>query len=246
MKISYNEILTVTQKIFEGAGYSPGHYADAAEMIGWLALHGIGEWESIIEELGGNELNAPDTLSNRALYEDDASIILDGLGDSALFCGTLATEFAYLKAVEQPIGTAKLQQCRHPLTLLASLSRYAQRGINSLTHWHQSDQYFLVHFVADQPIPTIYNSISEQDDGSDILTDVTILFSSMVDFSILDENATLCYVADQLRQQRIEQLEAGIEIDELLWQKLQKQSKRILVEATEGSRQRGAGEDAII
>jgi len=251
MKISYNEILTLSQKAFEGAGCGPGQYQDAAEMISWLALHGLGAWTSIYDDLRIGFFNAnPSEIPIPQLYEDDTVIMLDSRQSSSLFSGPSATDFAYLAAMEKGDGAVSLKNCQHPMLLLAFLSRYAQRGMHSLTQWQEQDHTRSVVFVADQPLPTIYRANSERLDKNDnvsgeLYTDVMIRFSSRSPFSA-PSDAEIHYSPTQLQEQRTEHLEQGIEIDERLWAQLQHLAKRVLVEATEESRQRGAGEGSEI
>jgi len=251
MKISYNEILTLSQKIFEGAGCSPGQYQDAAEMISWLALQGIKDWVAICNHLDENFLkNELAKELAHLLYEDDTTITLDGQQKSCLFCGTPATDFAYLRAIEKDDSAVHLRMCQHPMLLLASLSGYAQRGMHSLTQWRESDQVNTALFVAKQPLPTFYqgmvkkNALSSHNSIAPY-TDVTILYSSHNAF-LIPPDSEIIYSPKQLQQQRADHLEQGIEIDVGLWQRLNGLAKAVLVEATEESRQRGAGEDAAI
>lgn len=251
MKVSHNELTGLCRRAFEGLGFHAGDHEDAADMVVWLEQHGLGGVDALrrgLDYLADNSLLAMDRA-----FEDPSLAVIDAAGNSVLVCGSTAADLAYAKARRKGLSVVKVRDCYNRILMLGYLARCARRGMNLMAFWRNSEDPKVVEQVvsirAYEEYPTLL--LYEIEDPDDTLTrnrSVTLIASPH--FSMLQalypdpEEATLLQVLgpEDFRRQSTHVLDHGMEVDEDLWRRLKDLSALTLVEATEDSRARGAGE----
>jgi len=248
--VSHNEIVMFCRKALEGLGVSVGEMEDAAEAIGWLALHGIDAIVPFYQLL----TERPQISSLQSI---DAATF-DGVGNSCLFIGPTPLDIGYAQAIAQQQTTLKIKQCRHPLFLLAYMIRCARRGVNLAARWYEPTLHLrtIVTIDAGASFPTISQYLADGEKEpllipSREVVDLTLSFAANSPLVAADLRAPRqqkelmeTYSPAHFAAQRRHHIESGIWVDAATWAAVQEIGKLVLVEATEKSRQRGAGEAA--
>jgi LDH2 family malate/lactate/ureidoglycolate dehydrogenase len=243
MRVSLNEIQVVCRKAFEGIGFAPGDCDDAAEMIAWLQLHGLDGIGTLNKALLFLETETDRPFNT--CYEDAAQLTLDAHGQSVLRCAAQAVELGIGKALRTGSASVRIRHCHNRLLLLGYLARCTDQGLNYCVHWRDAQQQWLATFGAGQSSPSLQVHTSVQPDQSDEQS-INVLISRH--FQLLpapneqatapDLNLDWQLLADTATRQR----STGLEVNANVWAALKKLGERVLVESTEESRRRGAGE----
>jgi len=254
MKVSHNELTGLCRRAFEGLGFHAGDHEDAADMVVWLEQHGLGGVDSLRRGLG--HLASNDRSAMARAFEDTSLAVINAADNSVLVCGSLAADLVYAKARRKGLAVVKLQNCYNRILMLGYLARCARRGMNLLAFWRNSENPKVVEQVvsirAYEEYPTLL--LYEVEDPDDTFTrnrSVTLIASPH--FSMLQalypdpEEATLLQVLgpDDFQRQSRHVLDHGMEVDDALWQRLKDLSALTLVESSEDSRARGAGEGSV-
>lgn len=253
MRVSHNELSGLCRRAFEGLGFPPGDHEDAADMVVWLEQHGLGGVDAMRQGL--NRLTTePRRAMNRA-FEDSSIGIIDGAGNSVMLCGSLAADLVYAKARRKGLAVVKIQDCYNRRLMLGYLGRCARRGMSLMAFWRNSEDPVVIEQVvsirAYDEYPTML--LYQIDDHDETLTrnrSVTLMASPH--FSMLQalhpdpDEATLLKVVrpEELERQSHLAFEQGLDVDDEVWWQLKGLAGRTLVEASEESRARGAGEQA--
>lgn len=253
MKVSRNELTGLCRRAFEGLGFHAGDHEDAADMVVWLEQHGLGGVDALRRGLK-YLIDRPHSPIIRD-FEDSSLAVLDGAGNSVLACGSLAADLAYAKARQKGLAVVKLGNCYNRRLMLGYLPRCARRGMNLIAFWRDREEPVVVEQVvsirAYEAYPTLL--LYQVEDPEEVHTpnrSVTLIGSPH--FSMLQrlypdpEEATLLEVLhpEDFEHESRHVFDHGMEVDEELWQWLRDLSARTLVESTEESRTRGAGEAA--
>ena len=249
--VSHNEIVMFCRKALEGLGVSVGELEDAADAVGWLALHGIDGITPFHQLLTDLPPNATPLLptDNR---------LFDGGGQSALFLGPAVLDYGFVQAISQHQTTLTVEKCRHPLSLIAYIIRCAKRGVSLAAQWHepalQRETTITVDAESSFPTVTQYFPKGEKEPSlicSDEVVDLTLSFTTNHSLASADlvvpqgqYGAMKVYSPAHFEAQWRHHTEEGILVDAAPWAAVQEIGKLVLVEATEESRQRGAGEAA--
>ncbi|MEM7537839.1 MAG: DUF3726 domain-containing protein [Chloroflexota bacterium] len=260
MKVSYNEITVLCQKVYEGLGFDVAVYEDAGELVSWLALHGLDGlslFEASTQQASTQQATTQQATTQQATtqqattqpmlaHESECVLVFDLQQTSSLVAGILPLELGYAKSKTNKLTMMHLQRCTQPLLLLGALVRFAKRGIHVFAHWHDEapngGSECVVSVIAGESYPTLHEHIKEGNPSA-----MTIIFST--DFGLLPtmpahSEKERIHSPDWFQQQANEHMEQGITVDTERWLRLQALAANVLVEATEASRQRGAGEDA--
>ncbi len=254
MKVSHNELTGLCRRAFEGLGFHAGDHEDAADMVVWLEQHGLGGVDAL--RRGMDHLATTDRSAMSRPFEDTSLAVIDGAGNSVLVVGSLAADLAYAKARRKGLSVVKVQNCYNRILMLGYLARCARRGMNLLAFWRNSEDPVVVEQVvsirAYEEYPTLL--LYEVEDPDDNLTrnrSVTLVasphFSMLQSLHPNPDEANLLQVLDpeDFQRQSRRVLDEGMEVDEDLWARLKDLSALTLVEATEASRLRGAGEGGV-
>lgn len=249
MKVSHSELNALIKRAFEGIGYGPGDYEDAAQMVVWLESHGLGGLNELQRGLPYLTKRActPVTLA----YEEASLSVIDGGGNSVLSCGALAVDMAYTKARRFGYGMVQLRNCHNRKLIVERLVNCSLRGMSCVVHWQNGSNPLIEHYVSmvdgDSGPTYRQDSIGDCQVGDrqtlNIVCSTNInlckqLLSHQIELqskgttTVTSEDQTACHAAS---------LENGIEMNKTLLVSLEALLEKILVESTEQSR-KGAGE----
>ena len=234
MRVSLNEIQVICRKAFEGLGFAAGDCADAAEMIARLQLQGLDGIGALKKALAylHDEVDRPiDTC-----YEDAAQLTLDAHGQSVLRCAAQAVELGVSKALRGGSALIRIRHCHNRILLLGYLARCAAEALNFCVYWRDARQELVATFSAGQncPILRVYDLPQPaQSDEQSINVLISRHFMLLPRLSAEDAVPT------------VHPQPAGeLMVDDEVWAQLKKLGERVLVESTEESRRRGAGESS--
>lgn len=251
MKVSHNELTGLCRRAFEGLGFPAGEHEDAADMVVWLEQHGLHGVDALRRGLDRLAGAGEARLAKR--FEDPSIAVIDGGGSSVLVTGSLAVDLVYAKARRKGLAVVRIQDCHDRRLMLGHLARCARRGMNLLAFWRNSEDPVVVEQVVsiraweDFPALLLYR-IDDRDEHLARNRSVTLVASPH--FAMLQslhpdpEETTLLQALTpaDFEQESRAVWERGMEVDEGVWSRLKQLAARTLVEATEESRRRGAGE----
>jgi hypothetical protein len=244
MKRTLNEVYRLCQKACEGVGTPAGLDMEAGQNTAWLLARELPALEDLaaaLEQLG----NAADDRACR--FDDDVpaatSVDLDANGKAGALIAPALVDLLVASADEWK-ARLSVKTLSAPLYLLPAAVRYVNDGFSFCFELNRSDDGRFM-LIVDKSGASIFGS-----DGADVggLTnnaefdvvascapETDTWSSQTLQFATLISNDTLG--AAEARS-----LAEGVEvIDPESWQPLQAYAARVLVPATEASRQHGAG-----
>lgn len=248
MKVSFNELQGMGRKAFIGIGFDEGDAIDAAEMVAWMEVHGLGGVAALkkgLDYLTTENLTETPTL----IYQDADFSVLDAHNHSILGNASLALELGYARARSRGLSITKIRHCHNRVLVIGYLSRLARRGMNVTAFWRNAHEPLIeqvVGFKAGHPVPEICAySLEDAPDDTEKNDGITLIMTNHVDLlpslrSDYDLTNLMRQTEEDLECQRDRALVDGLDVDDQLWQTLKSLADRLLVEATDASR-RGAG-----
>lgn len=253
MKVSHNELAGLCRHAFQGLGFPAGDHEDAADMVVWLEQHGLDGIETL--RGGLDHIHSRDDHSLSRIFEDSSLAVINAHGNSILTCGSLAADLVYTRARRKGLAVVKVQECHNRKLMLGYLARCARRGMSMMAFWRNSqaplvtEQVVSIRAWEEYPTLLLYQ-VEDRDDRLTRNHSVTLIASPH--FAMLQslhpgpEEATLLQVLgpEDFEQQSRRVWSEGLEVDEELWARLKALADRMLVEESEESRRRGAGEGA--
>jgi len=253
MKVSHNELTGLCRRAFEGLGFPAGETDDAADMVVWLEQHGLRGVDTLWRGLDHLASRPAAPLARE--FEDSSVAVIDGGGSSVLQSGSLAADLVYAKARRKGLAVVKIRNCYNRRLMLGYLARCARRGMSLMSFWRDRDAPDVIEQVvslrAYEDFPTLLRyRIEDRDDTLTRNRSVTLIASPH--FAMLQslhpdpEEATLLesVTPEDFAAQSQRVWQEGLEVDEAVWARLKELSGHTLVEPSEISRRRGAGEDA--
>ncbi|KAB0491178.1 DUF3726 domain-containing protein [Pseudomonas vancouverensis] len=236
MRVSFNEIQVICRKAFEGLGFAAGDCDDAAEMIARLqrqGLDGIGALKKALAFLH-DEIDRPiDTC-----YEDATQLTLDAHGQSVLRCAAQAVELGVSKALRGGSALIRIRHCHNRILLLGYLARCAGQGLNFCVYWRDARQELVATLSAGQAGPSLrVYDLPQPAQGDEQSVNVLISqhFALLPRLTAEDATAALVHPSSVVSE---------LQVDDEAWARLKKLGEQVLVESTEESRRRGAGESS--
>jgi len=253
VKVSHNELSGLCRRAFEGLGFPAGDHEDAADMVVWLEQHGLGGIEALQAGLAHIDTHGARSLTRT--FEDSSLAVIDADGNSVLLCGSLAADLVYARARRKGLAVVKVHNCFNRKLMLGYLARCARRGMSMMAFWRNSqapvavEQVVSIRAYEEYPTLLLYQ-VEDRDERLTKNHSVTLIASPH--FAMLQslhpdpEEATLLQVLgpEDFEQQSRRVWSEGLEVEDAVWKQLKELSNRTLVEETEESRRRGAGEDA--
>ncbi|MDB5994690.1 MAG: lactate dehydrogenase [Pseudomonas sp.] len=241
MRVSLNEIQVICRKAFEGIGFAPGDCDDAAEMIAWLQLQGLDGIGALKKALAflHDEVDRP----IETCYEDAAQLTLDAHGQSVLRCAAQAVELGVGKALRSGSALIRIRHCHNRILLLGYLARCAEQGLNFCVYWRDARQEMVATLSAGQTSPSLRVQAlpdTARSDEQSINVLISRHFTLLPRLSAEGVEPDLAVVQPSLARK----LAGGLEVDDEAWARLKKLGEQVLVESTEESRRRGAGESS--
>ncbi|MBT8764934.1 DUF3726 domain-containing protein [Metapseudomonas boanensis] len=245
MLISANELNALLKRVFEGMGYTPGHYEDAAALVSWLQLHredGLGELERALDLVADRE-RPPAEL----VVEGPATLIAECHGRSALNCLPALLELACVQALEQGSIGLEVHHCHNRKFILKVLADCARQGLWARAQWdngHDPVRRHLARIDAGAAYPTYQEYRLPEHAPQEKRQSLTLLLGtpahSQPAVEIEDAREERCITPADFALAREQALENGTEISPALWQRLNRLAEAVLVESSERSRS-GAG-----
>lgn len=231
-------------------GFSEGAAEDAADMLAWMESYDLKGLEALNLGLDYMLADNPETIPG-VLYQDADLAVIDGHGQSVLRSSSLALELGYAKARARGLSVIKIRHCRQRQLMLGYLARLAGRGINVTAFWRNEQRPLteqVVGFLANSAVPEIrVYSVTDVPDENEPNNAVTLVMANHVNLLPAMRSE---YTYDLLARHDESDLLAsharvsanGVEVDDLMWSRLQALASRLLVETSDASR-RGAGPD---
>ncbi|MDH4654746.1 DUF3726 domain-containing protein [Pseudomonas sp. JS3066] len=245
MLISANELTSLLKRVFEGMGYTPGHYEDAAALVGWLQLHGedgLGELERALELVADRDRAATELVT-----DEPGSLNADCHGRSALNCLPALLELACVQAVEQPAFRVEVQNCHNRKFVLKLLADCAQRGLWAQASWdngHSPVQRHLAWIEAGASHPSYLTCTLSEHSPQATRQSLSLMLGTAAQpqpvGEVVAKRSERFVSPDNFALAREQALENGMEISPALWQRLNSLAEAVLVESSERSRG-GAG-----
>lgn len=251
MHVSLNEFTLTCRRALDGLGFPPGEFEDAADMVVWLEQHGLGGARllgEILPRLAGEQWPA---LAR--VHDDGGCVVMAMDHGSLLHGGSLAADLACTRALETGLGIVRLRGCRDRSFILGYLARCARRGHHIAAFWCTGEPRRAIQNVgvalADERLPVFRrfraDGGGEQEADTDTLTlmatrDFAMLPAAPADHSAIELLEMVTAEEFDARSRRA--WDQGVDVDRWVWQELKSLADRKLVEATDASRARGAGE----
>ncbi|HCG95521.1 MAG TPA: DUF3726 domain-containing protein [Halieaceae bacterium] len=248
MKVSFNELQSLSWKAFIGLGFSDGQASDAADMLCWMESFGLDGVKTLKDALEQYSLEHPYSPPD-ILYKDTDVTVLDAHNASVLACSHLPLELAFTQARARGFSVLKIRHCRQRQLVMGYLARLANRGINVTAFWRNSQTPLteqVVGFRASSSVPSIrIYAVSELPDENKDNTDITVVMANHVDLlptmrSEYEYDLLARHDESDLLEVRSKTEREGIAVDASLWEQLQGLAKLTLVASTSSSRL-GAG-----
>ena len=235
MIISHNEIVVACLKAFEALGMPKGQREDAAESIGWLALHGLPFEQDLKMALAHIQ---PDVLSAEPITQSEAASSWDANGASALAIFPNLADYAVVRAQSAGEHQLLVSNCVDIALMWPYLEKLVD-GENHLTcRWSTTEGLeMLVDFSHDD------GRLYQLHNQSNLSPNQVELFAGNKQNkkSELLGEVMRVETSQDWADQKLKQTQDGIRIGAELWQNLMALGKGILVESTAESERRGAG-----
>ena len=248
MKVSFNELQSLSWKAFIGLGFSDGQASDAADMLCWMESFGLDGVKTLKDALEQYSLEHPYSPPD-ILYKDTDVTVLDAHNASVLACSHLPLELAFTQARARGFSVLKIRHCRQRQLVMGYLARLANRGMNVTAFWRNSQTPLteqVVGFRASSSVPSIrIYAVSELPDENKDNTGITVVMANHVDLlptmrSEYEYDLLARHDESDLLEVRSKTEREGIAVDASLWEQLQRLAKLTLVASTSSSRL-GAG-----
>jgi Protein of unknown function (DUF3726). len=229
IKLSQNELLALLTRTFEALFGHERDYYDMAKTVLWLECHGHHGVEQMISALPVLE---HDNLAKPALSELSSNhIVIDGSGRSLICLSQTICDLVMAGAAENRRSRADIINVSDSKPLLGVLNCAATQGFSAIAICREQ----LAIITADVAYPTVYKN-----NGIDSLS----LICAQTDEKLSDYFSQTPDVLVDVSTQKdafVSSLEHGLNIKRVDYNALTMIANRVLVEATEASRQ-GAGE----
>ena len=229
--VSHNEVVVACQKAFEALGFDQGHWEDAGDAIGWLAVHGLPLPADFINRLDSME---PAEELPEMINKEPGKPVWEANLASAISYFPILADYASVHANRFQSCQMLITNCRDIDIIWPYAIKVHQRGFHVSVRWkldHQTEQVVefgsqtqLYHQKGDLTLGVVELEVSKNLE----INSISKQKSNLIDDAGLHQNFNY-------------HTEHGIDIDDGLWEKLNEIGKGILVEATEESEKRGAG-----
>ena len=241
MKVSYTELNDILLKVFEGLQFSRGDYEDLARAICWLEFR---DYPILEKSLRVAQL--PQIKQPRISFEDSHSATISVEKCIGFMASALALNLAYVKskALEGTAVEVSLLNPTLPTLLIPNLSLISQRGYAAQLVWHEERE--CIYQVKIEPMALHPQLTTYMGEDLPINWAVHIEVGKALNhysppLGILDVQLT---TPDELQDRFNQKIINGLELDDSMWDKLKQLAQNVLVESSDESRNRGAGEDA--
>jgi len=239
MKVSRNEMNAALMRAYEGAGYAIGDYEEAAEMITWSEMCGLGGFAAAEFPLQAPQADQLPRLD----YERNGIAVIDAGSSDVCQYGSLAAQLACSLASREGQASVHLVNCRNAKLILSRLAKIAAKGYFLVAYWNQDGVQYGASFDGAAAYPDFWESTSPVHSGTTAQSSVTILCSPRA--GVLSngfqqagsgfENELQLTPATIVAGHYDRALNNGISVDPEQWAALNKAAWPILVSATQQS-----------
>lgn len=248
MKVSFNELQGLSRKAFIGIGFDDGDASDAADMVAWMEIHGLDGIGALKKGLNFL-LNEDKSQAPKLIYQDADLCVVDAQKKTVLGHASLAIELGYAKCRARGLSVTKIRHCHNRMLIVGYLSRIARRDMSVTAFWRNSHEpltEIIVSFKSGEAEPEIcMYSLPATPDDTEPNDGITLVMVNHV--NLLPDlkpdaplNDLFLQHRDAMADWQERSLVDGIEVDSDLWERLQLLATKMLVEASDDSRQ-GAG-----
>lgn len=169
MRVSRNEMTAALSRAYEGAGHHIGDYEDAAQLVTWSHMCGLGGFDRIplppVAPKGG--------ATPRLVFENDDIAVIDAGGADICEHGSLAAHLASSKAEKTGFAIVELANCRFPDLILRYLSMVAQNRVYISAYWTDQSGSHGASFESGASFPHYWRT--ERADRAKEISTVTII-----------------------------------------------------------------------
>ena len=239
MKVSRNELRTALMRAYEGAAYAIGDYEEAAELITWSEMCGLG---------GLAEANFPPAAAQsdhlpRIDYEANGIAVIDAGATDVCQYGSLAANLASTLAIQEGLASVHLTDCTNPKLILGALAKIAGKGFYLSAYWQHNGNRYGASFDGGSEYPEYWviaaddNSVTTGQSSITILcTQQAGLLANIIRKPVINPNREIIMTsADALAMQYDSSLNQGIEVDPDQWAALNQAAWPILVPTSQHS-----------
>jgi LDH2 family malate/lactate/ureidoglycolate dehydrogenase len=166
---------------------------------------------------------------------------LDGAWQSSLLSSRLAADLAYVKAKKNGISAVEVTNSRGFVWLVQNTVQIAKRGMECSVSWSDEHGDYFAIMKPDMGQPLISRKSSASNEEK---TSFMIICAEPGSLSFNVSEKTVILQPDVIEERWHSAMKNGQEVDNMIWNKLAQVASRVLVEATELSRLKGAGEMA--
>ncbi len=230
MLVSENELQEIIWRAFRGFGWPRAESKDIADAIVWLEMHDLDGMQCLQHCIENRERYAFGAVAPAS--ETDSQLTLDADNSLVLLAGDMALNLAIGKSIEtgQP---STIFQTHAPVGKLA-LAHLDQSAVeveamirgNDTTYFYTQDRSIIEATVQGEAALTVFVGHET---------------------SQLPAHAATTAITQAQRVNTYHRnLDTGLAIDDALWTQLETLAIASMVEATDESRARGAGENAVI
>ncbi len=238
MIISHNEIVVACLKAFEALELPLGQREDAAEAIGWLALHGLPFEDQLATALHSFQ---PKSVFANPISQSGQESVWDAQGGSALHIFPNLADYAAAQARVHNSHTLSVRNLTDFGVMWPYITKIQQRQQWVKLIWKNgADADMVAVGLPDSPLPKVSWLMG---DGAE--RDVQLIVAQP-GFGLGEDDNEIGQIirvdsGSGLAQNASDRFKSGILINPSLWQQLKQIGLGILVEATAESEQRGAG-----
>jgi len=228
MRSSYDEIRRLANRALDAAGAAPGIDEDSAHAVAWLEAAGLPGLTLLADALDGSDpAGRAAGLASSATSQSESEI--DAGNRSAIFFAPSVIDLLIALAQgPNGAGFATLRATRHPLVLVASAARFCPPGRVITLGWMDVD------FRAAAGHVMLYGNPAARAWTDPDPVDVELTCGPE---ELASVPASGCILTERIAQA----LRDGLTVDDAAFARVADYAARILVPASETSRQSGAG-----
>ncbi|WP_301107901.1 DUF3726 domain-containing protein [Sporosarcina sp.] len=266
MRVSHLELYTHCKKIFQACGVPYGYAEEGAETVAnaeFLGLYGL---QQLSDELP-NLQSQVDELE--ILHENERVTIINGGKQSGMLLGKACADYVIARLQDQPSAAVCVRDTQPSRVLTQQAMYLSRKGLGSIILYQKPSHSSLIISSPNFAFPIMVHKRNNEDvmeginkelglTGEDMLTLPTetnrfcIFGTTKIDeidavmdaFHNISDPSYLMTTTEDFEQRWENSWDYGAEISRELWLDLNETGKRMLVESTDQSRERGAGEMA--
>ncbi|MFT4520401.1 MAG: hypothetical protein ACI9JM_002804 [Halioglobus sp.] len=254
MNVSKTELTSLLKQAFESLSFYTGEHDNAAATVVWAEMCGMQGLQALRRSLIRLEQQRPLPLT--LISEDDGHAVFDAKDGCCLNWADVVTNLAYVKALKHGTSSVTVLNCHERKLVIKAMVDCGRRGMGCSLHWYDSDDPSIVHGVTFDvaagatglPSYTVgrgsEDNNSADDQGKSLFIHCSTGSQSLKHLqpalSDLHQSESTVLEADAMNNIYYSAVDHGLDIEEDLWQFLQKIAQGVLVCSSEQSR-RGAG-----